>query len=191
MKKKTHVALLVAVGLLLVLGAVVGCTLQWFYSPGVHQLFGYLHVELEQTGYIIHEGKVVGSGVLKLEGTSQEDQSGPASVKLQFGQIHNCDQDPEDLRHSLSYGTERTDGLGVVNVIGSQVIYHTDPTGVGTSDVISYPCWIYLDDAGEVVFANYGDAQTEGRAPAYIFVPAADEASALEYMNGFISTHFS
>ena len=190
MKERKHIALLIAVGLLLVLGAVVGCTLQWFYSPGVHRLFGYLHVELEQTGYIIYEGKVVENGVLKLEGTCREGQSDPASVKLQYGQIHDCDQDPEDLRHFLSYDTQRTDGLGVVSVMGSQVIHHTDPTGVGTSDVISYPCWIYLDDSGNVVFANYGHAQTGGSEPAYIFVPAADEASALEYMDGFISAHF-
>lgn len=75
MTKKTKLIILLSVLLLLV--AVVGCTLQWFFSPGIHSLFGYTHVDIHHSGYLLDaDGTLLSEGHFTASGMARHVKEG-------------------------------------------------------------------------------------------------------------------
>lgn len=69
MTKKVKILIIIA-AVVVVLGILTAAVLCWFFSPGVHKLFGFVHVELEESYYLIdRETGEIKKTTVTIEGT--------------------------------------------------------------------------------------------------------------------------
>ena len=69
MTKKVKILIIIA-AIVVVLGILTAAVLFWFFSPGVHKLFGFVHVELEESYYLIdRETGEIKKTIVIIEGT--------------------------------------------------------------------------------------------------------------------------
>lgn len=72
--KKVIIILLCA---LLIITLILASILLWFFSPGIHRLFSFIHIEYEADGYLVSmDGEVIRKATLSLNGTAKP---GPVS----------------------------------------------------------------------------------------------------------------
>lgn len=69
MTKKVKILIIIA-AVVVVLGILTAAVLCWFFSPGVHKLFGFVHVKLEESYYLIdRETGEITKTTVSIEGT--------------------------------------------------------------------------------------------------------------------------
>ena len=82
--KKKHIVFIACAAVVLVIAAVVGCGLQWFYSPGVHTFYKWYHFDYEDAQcYVVGSDlkTVIDTTTLTLKGGGTSSNSGNKKIK--------------------------------------------------------------------------------------------------------------
>lgn len=173
MTKKTKLIILLSVLLLLV--AVVGCTLQWFFSPGIHRLLGFTHVEYLEEGYLYQDGKILGPATLEIKATGEiysDVCDKDFDLTLRFGDLHPND---DDFSHSIIVHKDSNIRNYDISITGSKTDYeHNGDQTIPVNTSIHY-CHTYLDENGEVLLSIY---YPEPKTSGYFFVKTSDPQQA-------------
>ncbi len=176
MTKKTKLIILLSVLLLLI--AVVGCTLQWFFSPGIHRLLGFTHVEYLEEGYLYQDGKILGPATLEIKATGEiYSNSGERNfdLTLRFGDLHPTNCSNSDNLHSIIVNKDNNLRNHDISITGGKTDYeHNGDQAIPVNTSIHY-CHTYLDENDEVLLSiYYPELKTDG----YFFVKTSDPQQA-------------
>lgn len=176
MTKKTKIILIIS-AIAAVLAIAVAGVLVWFFSPGIHVLFGHIHLEVSETGCIMNEnGEVLGEATFAADGFAQNSKTvsdGEFTLSLTgFPAITE-----EDTRGALAY--EESDGVWTVTV--SKPSFTTDPeTGKPVFErAAKYEIYIDKNSGDILTCCVYGVKDKEG---IFYFVPAEHQSDPSDYI---------
>lgn len=183
MSKKKWILILCSVVLLLAI--VTGCTIQWFYSPGFHKLFGYAHVELNETGYLYQDGKILGKVDFSINTTvplSDFRENADDEISLKFGDLLSISTpDSEYAFSSVLSAKENGYSMYISGVSREYESYRIDSNGAMTDIVLKYHSsnFLYLDEEGNVKTFHHKAADSE---ESYMLVFTDDPIEASNYI---------
>lgn len=178
MNRKTRIILFISIVVLLVLGLITVCTLQWFFSPGVHRLLGFTHVEYLEEGYLYQEGKILKSATLEVNATGRiySDRSEEGmDLTFRLTDLHPIDSGDEANDHGIMVHEDNNRSLSDISIHGSEVEYHPDEAGSAPEITGRHQCHIYLDENGDFLLAVYYPHTSE---TGYFFVQTSDPQQA-------------
>lgn len=158
--KKKNVIITVCL-LVVILLAAAGCVLLWFYSPGVHKLFGYVHVEANETGYLYQNGEILGEIDFAINTTvplSSYRENPDDKIYLKFGDLLFIDSpDPKYTFFATVLQGENGYSMHISGVAKEYESYNIDSNGAMTDIVLKYHSenYLYLDSDGNVLTFNH------------------------------------
>lgn len=175
MKKHTIVVISVVMITILLTATVIGCTIHWFYSPGVHQIFGYTHIEFFETGYLYKDGQILGRATFSLDATkSHEDET----ICLRFDPIRDCDQDDPAYTHALLVDINDQNTYDI-HISACKLRYSSKPNDLNAPSIEeTHHCLLYLDDSNALQTVVMQDERGE----SYFFVYTSDPVQANDFL---------
>lgn len=193
MDKKLKIIIATILSVILLLAAVIGCVAQWFYSPGIHQLFGYTHIEYEVTGYryASNASKILEQTTFSIDTTvttASTKVNADEALTLHFGdQLCIGSPDPECAYTVLI--SDQTDGGHHITINRRSREYgQTETTNDGIalpSTTNLPPLYLYLDANGEIQTFWVSSEKEE----QYFLVFTDDPSEAKAYLDEILSKY--
>ncbi len=182
--KKVIIILLCA---LLVFVFIIGGILIWFFSPGIHRLFTFTHIEYEADGYLLStDGEMIGKATLSLNGTAKQGSTTNRDKAYFFDvTLTGAETITQDDHAGGSTGD-------VNNGIRSLYITkHILPDDLDMSKMELVKYQVLLDDRKhEVLVCIYSFQDSGNTTQQYYFIPTDDPTNAYENINEILMKAF-
>lgn len=172
----TKKVLLITLALIVILVFVAACMIWYFLSPGVHFLFGHIHLDISESGYIMNEnGELLGEATFTAQGFALNAET-VSDGKFELSLTGFPVISKEDSCGALAYQSN-----GTWTVIVSKPNFTTEP---GTNNPVieraaKYEIYIDKTSGSILTCCVYGLKDIEG---TYYFIPAEHQQDASQYI---------
>ena len=168
---------LIIMTVILLLALIITAVLLWFFSPGIHRLFSFTHIECDTDGYLVSmDGEVIGKATLSLNGTAKP---GPVSNrdKAYFFNAELTGLEPVS-KDDYAPGCTSKIKNGICELYISKNIL---PEDLDLAKLKTVKYHILLDDKkSELLMCTYLFSNSDNTKQEYFFIPTNNPDTAYE-----------
>lgn len=139
MNKKSKLIIALSVVVVLLAGSIAGVMI-WFFSPGVHRLFGKVHMEFSKSGYLMDaEGNILHPATLTVNGSSDSEdfQVSLTGIPDEEGKTHTSYY--KDKGGAWELTVTNADLRNGSHIRGPKYIFYMEGSDLLTACVFSIP----------------------------------------------------